>query len=521
MTGTDAHVANLDPDAVAGLEKDHISNLDPDAVAGFTGDHISNLDPEAVDGFTRDQIDNLDPDAVAGFTSDQLGNLSDTAFGALDREQVDKLDPDALAGVTGSQIDSLDPSAIAGFSADHVRNIPIDAIDNLDADQVDQLDKDAVSGLTADQFANLDPMALSGFNRDNLGGLDEDILHDLDADDLDNLDPEEVRSLSGDDFARLVTNLDHASITTDAVAELLPDGWSLDIATGDLTAPPGSSLSFRSLEQSDLDDGTTVPELPDFSRSLSVGGNVEDDNVLRGLDTALGAADFGNLSFRQSADGILTVVGDGDENKALASFIPDANNITQPPEGFTPGISVDSRGAFVLTTDDGYQIPLLPAVRNPDDIVDLLPGTEVIIGDRGETTITRPQGEDSNPIVGIFDPLIRTSDEPPGLYRSGDGADEEILVVFADGSAQILHPTIQSPDEFEQAANATPGVESVEINTDGSIDIRFEGVDLTIRPLFDIEPGSAAGDATPTLLVEDGRFFFINSNGDRQEFVAG
>ena len=255
--------------------------------------------------------------------------------------------------------------------------------------------------------------------------------------------------------------------------------------------------------------------------SLSVGGDVVDDNVLAGLDTSLDAANFGNLVFRQSADGILTVVSDSDESVALASFIPDANNITQAPDGFTPGLSTDSRGAFVLTTDDGYQIPLLPAVRDPDDIVDLLPGTEVIIGDRGETTITRPQGDGSNPIVGIFDPLIVTSTLPPGLYSSGDGADEELLVVFADGSAQTLRPTIQSPDEFEQAANATAGVESVEINTDGSIDIRFEGADLTIRPLFDIEPGSATGDATPTLLIEDGRFFFVNSDGDRQEFVAG
>ncbi len=400
-------------------------------------------------------------------------------------------------------------------------NLPVDVIDNLNATQVAHLDKGAVSGLTTEQFANFDSTALGGFTRDNLGGLDEDVIKGIDADVLDNLDPEEVRKLDGDDFARLVTNLDHASITTDAVAGLLPDGWSLDAASGDLTAPPGSSLAFRSLDQSDADDGTTVSELPDFSRSLSVGGDVEDDNVLTGLDTALDAADAGNLGFKQSADGILTVVSDSDESVALASFIPDANNMTQAPAGFTAGLSMDSRGAYVLTTDDGYQIPLLPAVSNPDDIADLLPGTEVTIGDRGETTITQPQGDGSDPIVGVFDPLITSSDKAPGLYSSGDGADKEILVVFADGSAQTLSPTIQSPDEFEQAATATAGVESVEINTDGSIDVRYQGADLTIRPLFDIEPGSSAGDTTPTLIVENGRFFFVNSKGDRQEFVAG
>jgi hypothetical protein len=40
----------------------------------------------------------------------------------------------------------------------------------------------------------------------------------------------------------------------------------------------------------------------------------------------------------------------------------------QAPEGAAPGVSQDATGAYVLTTDKGYQIPLLPSLANPDAV---------------------------------------------------------------------------------------------------------------------------------------------------------
>jgi hypothetical protein len=135
-------------------------------------------------------------------------------------------------------------------------------------------------------------------------------------------------------------------------------------------------------------------------------------------------------------------------------------------------------------------------------------------------TLPTPEG-DPLPIVGIFDLLFETSDEPAGLYRQGTGPDEEVLIVYSDGTAQRMRPTIQSPDEFESAASAIPGVERVEVNLDGTIELDYQGAGLILKPLFDVLPGMESGSATPELIIEDGRFFFINSNGDRQEFVTG
>ena len=94
-------------------------------------------------------------------------------------------------------------------------------------------------------------------------------------------------------------------------------------------------------------------------------------------------------------------------------------------------------------------------------------------------------------------------------------------MVYEDGSAQQMRPAIQSEAEFGQAATAIPGVDAVDFNTDGSIDLRFQGSDLILRPAFDIEPGTAAGTATPMLMQDGDKFFFTNSNGDRQEFFVG
>ena len=185
-----------------------------------------------------------------------------------------------------------------------------------------------------------------------------------------------------------------------------------------------------------------------------------------------------------------------------------------------PGLTIDDRGAVVLTTDDGYQIPLLPAPRDPDEIVDLLSGTEVIIDAGGETTITKPEGFFSDPIVGKFDPLVELSDEAPGLHRMGDGPDQEILIVYADGTAQRFLPAIQSPSAFDQAASAIPGLDNVQFNTDGSIIIRYEGGDLHARPEFEVEAGTADGNATPMLTQEGERFFFTDSDGSPQEFFV-
>ena len=456
-----------------------------------------------------------------------MASISDSAFGGITPDQFANFAPTALTGVTGTQIGALDPASFGAIGSDQLGSIPLDAIGNVASDQIQQLDREAVGGLTPDQFQTLDPTALGGFDRTNLGGLDEKVIGQLDPGDINDLDATEVQNLPPEDALKLLTNVDGSMIAPSDVADLLPQGVNLNQDTGQLEVDPGTPLVFRAidtpptdgLDPSQAPDGVALPTLPDLSSNLSVGGGATGASVLDGLDNALDAADAGTFSFTQTDNGILNVVTDAAPDSPVASFIPDSDNMVQAPEGASPGISQDDRGAFVLTTDQGYQIPLLPAPVNPDGIADLLPDSDISVDKDGATTISNPEGDGSNPIVGVFDPMVQTSDQAPGVYRSGSGADEQIQVVYSDGTAQTMKPSISSADEFTQAASEIPGVSNVEINTDGSININYQGSDFTLIPLFDVEAGTADGTMAPSLTVEGDRFFFTNSNGDKQEFV--
>jgi hypothetical protein len=490
---------------MAGFSADQVGNFDPTAAAGFSADQVGNFDPAAAAGFSAGQLENFDPTAVAGFKADQVGNFDPTAMAGFSADQVGNFDPTAAAGFTAGQLENFDPTAVAGFKADQVQN----------------LDKGAVGGFDNTQFDSLTPDAKNAFDRDNLGGLDQSVYQNLDANGLADLNSTEIQNMPDGDFSRLASNLEDPTITSAAVEDLLPTGWEVDAATDRLTAPPGADLAFRSLDQqADPATGTTVPELPDFSRSLSVGGKLETDNVLAGLDQSLTSAGVDGIEFRQSATGILSAVSTADESVPLGAFIPDSDNMTQAPDGYTPGLAVDDRGAYVLTTGEGYQIPLLPAPRDPNEIVDLSPGATVDIAGGGSTTITGLDGDDTGPVVGKFNPVLETSDQPPGIHRTGEGQDAKILVVYEDGSAQQLSPSIQSETEFEETVKATPGVEDVIFNTDGSINLRYNGTDFVLKPAFDVESGAVDSPGAASLTIDGDQFFFTNSNGDRQQFFV-
>jgi len=482
----DFPLCHLPPDAahIGNFGAADIGSLEPGSFAGFTGEHINNLDPTAIAGITPDQLGNLDPTAIANFTPDQVTNFS----------------PVALSGLTPDQIANLDPSVMTGFTPQQMANF----------------DPTTVASLNPTQFENLDPSALGGLTRDNLVGLNSEVIQSMNAQQIQSLNPTEIQNMTGNGAPKLLTNISDPTLTPDDVAGLLPSGWEIDTETGAMKAPPGANLAFRSLQDDGNTDGTTLPELPDFSGSLALGGAAGEKNVLMGMDGALGAANLSQYGFQQAPDGVLNIVDSGGQG-SLAAFIPDTSNMVQAPEGFVPGLGQDDRGAFVLTTDDGYQIPLLPSPKDPDGLVTAIPGSAVQVGSKGETTIRQTDGEISSQIVGIFDHMLGSSDQPPGLYRTGSGINEEALVVYEDGTAQRLLPMIQSPDEFLEAAGSLEGVDAITFKTNGNIALQYQGQSLLLKPSFDVTPGTLT--VRPSVVIEDGRYFFINSKGDKQEFL--
>jgi hypothetical protein len=532
-------VAGLDATAMSGLGADQLGGMSATAMGGFAADQVAGLDATAMSGLGADQLGGMSATAMAGFDATQVTNMKATAMSGLGATQLAGLSTTAMAGfeaaqITGmtaaamsglgaDQLAGLPTTAVAGFESDQIKEISVEAIANLDADKMGTLSKEALGGITTDQFGALGAEALGGLKSENLGGLGADVFSAMSEDDLANLDATEVKEMAGEDFSKLVTNLNEFSVTPDTVADLLPEGWDID-SDGDLTAPPGAGLAFATLEKAAPTDGeATIAPLPDLSTNLSLGGGSGDNSVLGGMDNALAAANVSGLGFTQRADGILNV-GTADGSAPAAAFIPDATKMVQAPEGSSAGLTVDEKtGGYVVITDQGYQIPLLPSIANPTEVANLLPDSEIEVGAGGQTSISNVPSEDgatSSKIAGIANPILETSEQDAGTYRIGTGADAKVTIVYADGTAQTLKPAINDQTAFETAASAL-GVEDLVFKVDGSVSLTLGGANINLKPLFDIIPGAEGTKVAPSILSEDGRYFVISSNGDKQEFVAG
>ena len=507
---------------MSGFKADQVANLDATAMGGLKADQLGAMDATAMSGFKADQVAKLDATAMGGLKADQLGAMDATAMAGFEASQISRMNSAAMSGLGADQLAGLLPTAVAGFESDQIKEISVDAIAKLDADKMGALSKEALGGISTDQFSVLDPGALRGLKSENLGGLGAEVFSIMTEDTLKNLDSTEVKEMAGEDFSKLVTNLNAVGVSTDTVADLLPPGWDID-SSGDLTAPPGAGLAFKTLEKAAPVDGeATIAALPDFSKDLSLGGGSGDKSVLGGMDNALAAANVDGLGFSQRADGILNI--GATDGAPAAAFIPDTTKMVQAPAGAEAGITVDEKtGAYVVITDQGYQIPLLPSIANPSEVSNLLPDSEIVVGTGGQTSISNLTGEDGitpTTVAGIASPILETSTKAPGTYREGTGADATIQIVLDDGTAQTLKPAIKDQTAFESVASAL-GVEDLAFKVDGSVSLTLGGVNITLKPLFDIEEGAAGTKVTPTIVEEGGRYFVISSNGDKQEFVAG
>ena len=243
-----------------------------------------------------------------------------------------------------------------------------------------------------------------------------------------------------------------------------------------------------------------------------------------GMDNALVAARAPGFDSSQNSSGVLEI-GDGTCGPPVAAFIPDAANMTQAAADADPGVSVDPKtGGYIIVMDQGYQIPLKPSIANPTEVASPYgKDTKVSLGSSGEITIDAPPSADGTvtAIAGIASPLLTTDERPAGTYTDGTGVDAVLTIVYADGSAQTLSPAIKDQAEFKASAAAIPDVTNLSFRVDGAAALTYEGVPLTLKPLFDVVKGVPGAEVTPGISNDGGKFYFTSANGDKQEFIAG
>ena len=81
----------------------------------------------------------------------------------------------------------------------------------------------------------------------------------------------------------------------------------------------------------------------------------------------------------------------------------------------------------------------------------------------------------------------------------------------------MLTPAFKDQEEIEAAIKALSDDGEAKLNTDGSVELVYGGQNITLKPHFDVESVNVGVDASAGISQEDGKFFFTDSSGNKQE----
>jgi hypothetical protein len=436
-----------------------------DELKKFGSDDVANLPEESIEEFEADDFEALPEDAVKGFKAKHLKKVGKKAAKGFKAHHIKQLPPDAFEGATGDFLGGLEPLAIQAVDGEQLEAIPNDVAENLP-------EEDAAKVL-----ANLDPEILEG-------------------EDLENATTEKAKKIK----------------------KFLPPGWVIGKGNA-LKRPVGASIVLRPLPlppQSTA--GVKLAQWADLNAGFGLGGNLDENgSALDGLNGALEGTD---ITLEQDPEsGILTAeIPDGGE----LAFVPDGDGIVQGDPEAESGVTFNEEtGQFVVVIEGGAQIPVNPAPKDPDELVDALPeGATVEIGENAETQIVIGDEEtgDQQAIGCVFDPVVQPAPEglEPGIHTlEGPGGEPVTIIVYDDGTSQEIHPAVPNPDEFKEAVAEVEGVENVEIKADGSVVVTLEGggdldgdgepdnIEVDLTPDFDIDVGESDENVDDDTDVDD------------------
>ncbi|MCV6636308.1 choice-of-anchor D domain-containing protein [Candidatus Albibeggiatoa sp. nov. NOAA] len=409
-------------------------------------------------------------------------------------------------GINMGQLDDLDarsivavePAAIALFDRYEITDIPTEAFAGMIPEQTAALEPETLSSVSVEQFEQLSSEALAGFTADNIMALSPEVMQNLTVEKLEALSLESIQQ--AELVAKLLTNLP-SDTPQEVINKILPQGWEIS-PTGKMIPSVGSKLSFKGVLNR-LPSSISAPYLVDLQSSFSVGGENNENNtgstVGGNLNTGLqqtlsiDTVDLSQFVFTQNDYGIFNVVGTGVYEDVVFSFMPNANNIEQAPLDTPVGLTTVEGGYFEMTTPDKQTFILINAPNNPVGLQQALGGESTIklspTGDvlmRIDTANTRSRNvrfETDVMMVGVFDAFVEPA--PDDFCSDGEfcefgmefptefgnlRARQEAKVIYPDGSAQIIYPTVIYPETLVNLLEQYDPVSKVLYKADGTFE---------------------------------------------------
>ena len=498
-----SQVANFTPEAVKGLDSDHVANLAPEAMGGLNKEHVANMPPASAAGFSKEQVANMPPASLSGLTAEHVANMPPESFSGLTAEHVANMPPESRAGLTADQVANTPPEAMAGLTKEHIANTPPEAIKGITPEQFTYLPKEAMKGVTPEQVAVAPP---EFFGR-------------LTKEDMPYVNQEGFAQTAGYDKARILANLNPEEFTMEDMTSVMPSDWKID-DDGTMRPPSGIvlALPFKKLPDT-LPTRLKMPNVSDLSKGFGLGG-MAPKNVLQELEQGLAEAQLSEFDLTQDENGILNVKGTGGYEGTHLAFIPDNRGMMQGPEDSPPGLSLTEDGKYVVISPDGREIPVIPAPKNPEGVLDVLPeGSEVEMTEDGNVLMNT--GDET--LSSVFDPLVQSGgDNAPGFHHLHK---THGILVYEDGTAQNVNASFRSPDAFLEEAAKFPGVTEVEHNAvDGTVNIKYDNAPLRLKPWLAVEKTDETGpkiELTEESSESEGiELVFTDESGYRQIFSA-
>jgi hypothetical protein len=440
-----------------------------------------------------------------------------------------------LANLDAEALSKLEPAVFAVIIPEQLEIIPPEAFESLKSEQIAEIQKNTLGAMTVAQFNHVPNQALSGLTSVNMGGFSTAVLDNFTPEHLSALQSQEFKQMSSQDISKFFTNFNAEKIDRGNVLQLIPDGWQIDANTGAITAPEGAKLTPRTLPaSSNVPAAVKLPQTADISKGMGLGGQATPikDNMKHALEEE-NLTDF-ELS-QNKETGILLVKGTGDSKGINYSFIPDIDNVIQVDGDKIPiGLAVTEGGFYTITTPDEKQYKVIPAPQDPIALSKILGGGEVVIGKRGDVlmeikTLTRQRGEAR--LAAIFEPFIEPAPEDicveitpeevvcdfdnapdfmkPGLHLPFDRVRqlEKAKVIYPDGTAQSIMPTLLSPDVFIEEGFKIEGVEDIVFNSNGIFYVLHKGNGYLVIPNFKVETQPSIDEETlePSIVINEGK----------------
>ncbi len=418
---------------------------------------------------------------------------------------------DGIAELQTDDIANLEPEVFATLQEEQIAEIPVEAFVAIEAEQLSQFAEESVAVISPEQFAEMPVEALAGLDAETIDDLSVAVLDKFTPEHLDNLNSEEFQKMPSEDVSKLFVNVDIASIDSRDMAQLIPDGWDLDLQTGEFIAPIGAKITPRNLPSSP----TNMPAIPDMHSGIGVGG--AGIPLLESATNSLEEEDLTDFILSQDDNGILNVTGTGDSAGKVYTFIPDADNVIQVDTEEIPiGLEVGAGGFYTVTTPEGQQYKVIPAPKDPVLLAEVT-GSEIEMGKRGDVLIkpsNRTRSSEAYEVM-IFDPFVEPDMDNlcieifPGEFECDDenlrrsSRAKTRKIQYPDGTAQTVKPTVLSPDVFIEIALKFEGVEQVVYKADGTFAVLYQGKPYFIVPDFIVKNKPISKEVEPSIVPNE------------------